>query len=337
MSTTFPDPIIKPFSNTGDNAPPPLGPISTAANQETGFPILESTPLNAGGIPVTREEFNGTFNFYTKQILALVMGCRFTFNQAVSDEQGGYPLGAVLYCASNNSLQRSLVNNNTANFITTPSYINDGVNWSAIVIDDLYCKNLEIRNQGEAVFYDATNTHAVTLVAPTSLAANTNYEFPATHPTVSGQSFTCTTAGVTSWAFGALGAISLPSSGYIGETIKSVVTGVSVTGVIQVIRSINIPPGIWSFSLQLQTSTFVATSASFEYGISGSPTTFTGAIGDNVGAILISTSGGSLAPSIANYTPGYVPSTTTFYLLLEGGLGAVGTSVDGRISAIRIG
>lgn len=178
MSTPFPDPIIKPFSNTGDNAPPPLGPISTAANQETGFPILESTPLNAGGIPVTREEFNGAFNFYTKQILALVSGCRFTFSQELSDEQNGYPMGAVLYCASDNSLQRSLINNNTANFITDPSYINDGENWTAVTIDNIWCENLAIKDQGELALLDNTNTYGITFKASNSMAASQDYILP---------------------------------------------------------------------------------------------------------------------------------------------------------------
>lgn len=157
MSTPYPDPIIKPFSNTGDNAAPPLGPISTAANQETGFPILESTPLNAGGIPVTREEFNGALNFYTKQILALASGWTPTFNQAVSDEQGGYPLGAILYDVASNSYQRSLIDNNTFNFITNASYLNDGIHWTCdIAINRVLIKQqhgydgliLEARNNG---------------------------------------------------------------------------------------------------------------------------------------------------------------------------------------------
>ncbi len=199
MSTPFPDPITKPFSNTGDNAAPPLGPIATAANQETGFPILESTPLNAGGIPVTREEFNGAFNFYTKQILALVSGARFTFDAALSTAQNGYPINAVLYCASNNSLQRSLVDNNTANFITTPSYINDGINWSAVVIDSIFCENLVVKNGGTLFIYDQNSLNAVTFMAPPLLVADTNYTLPTAYPTTSGEVLSSDTSGVTSW------------------------------------------------------------------------------------------------------------------------------------------
>lgn len=199
MSTPFPDPIIKPFSNTGDNAPPPLGPISTAANQETGFPILESTPLNAGGIPVTREEFNGALNFYTQQILALVSGARFTFNAALSTEQTGYPLGAVLYCASNNSLQRSLVNNNTANFITTPSYINDGINWSAVTIDDIYAKNITVKSHGALQLNNLADTFGVTIRSYPSMSANYDYAWPQNFPADFPNALTSGSSGGMDW------------------------------------------------------------------------------------------------------------------------------------------
>lgn len=202
MSTPFPDPIIKPFSNSGDNAPPPLGPIATAANQETGFPILESTPLNAGGIPVTREEFNGAFNFYTKQVLALVSGCMFTFNQALSDEQGGYPLNAILYSTVSKSFQRSLVASNTANFVTTPSYINDQINWTSIY--SFQQLNLEGNASvtGGANFFDPTTTRYVRLEAPTGIVTSRTYTLPINYPSAPGQALLSDDLGNTYWRFG---------------------------------------------------------------------------------------------------------------------------------------
>jgi hypothetical protein len=166
MSTPFPDPIIKPFSNTGDNAAPPLGPIATAANQETGFPILESTPLNVGGIPVTREEFNGAFNFYTKQILAVVSGAQFTFNQALSDEQNGYPANAILYDFQSGANQISLIPNNTFNFVTNRTYFNDGTHWrtkqtSATVLQ--YVQNTSVTVASPAAIYFSTLSYVLDL------------------------------------------------------------------------------------------------------------------------------------------------------------------------------
>lgn len=147
MTIIIPDPITKPYCNTGAKVTTPVGTSTTVANQETGFPPLQATPLNAGGIPVDIEQFNGVLNLYSQQIQALVSGAKFTFNQAVSDANGGYPLGIILYCESNNSYQKSLIANNTFNFVTTPSYIDDGINWKSIQsIHDLININLSTTN-----------------------------------------------------------------------------------------------------------------------------------------------------------------------------------------------
>jgi len=41
MSLTAPNPIIKPFCNTGTQVAPPVGADSLVANQETGFPLMQ--------------------------------------------------------------------------------------------------------------------------------------------------------------------------------------------------------------------------------------------------------------------------------------------------------
>jgi hypothetical protein len=68
-------------------------------------------------------------NFYTQQILALVSGGRFTFDQALSDEQNGYADQVVLYDYMTETDQVSLIANNTFNFVTNRAYFNDGVYW----------------------------------------------------------------------------------------------------------------------------------------------------------------------------------------------------------------
>lgn len=128
MSLTAPNPIIKPFCNTGTQVAPPVGADSLVANQETGFPDSQATPLPIG-TEVQQNEMNGVLRLYTSLLLWLNSGGQFTFNQAFSDANNGYALDNILWCASNSTFQRSLVANNTANFVTTPSYINDGINW----------------------------------------------------------------------------------------------------------------------------------------------------------------------------------------------------------------
>lgn len=129
MTITYPSPIVKPYCNSGASVPPPSGTNTTVANQEIGFPPLQATAFTAGGVPVNVQQMNGVLNFYSKQIQGLVSGWCPTFDAGVSAQNGGYPLGAILYCASNNSYQKSLISGNTANFLTNTAYINDGVNW----------------------------------------------------------------------------------------------------------------------------------------------------------------------------------------------------------------
>ena len=126
-------PIKRPFAYDRNDNTLPNYTASTpdkVANQQTGFPILQAEDLsNPDATPVKEEEMNGVLNYYTDQIYQLGKGGVYTFNPDLVAASGGYPLGAILWCDSNNTFQRSLVANNTANFIATPTYINDGVNW----------------------------------------------------------------------------------------------------------------------------------------------------------------------------------------------------------------
>ncbi|MEY3411463.1 MAG: hypothetical protein RIQ70_149 [Bacteroidota bacterium] len=140
MSTII-TPITMPFasgraSGTLPNVIPAIEPhssIDNVANQTTGFPVLQATSLSGGGIPVQEGEMNGVLNFYTNLLFQMGQGYQFTFDAALSSKITGYPAGAILWCASNKTYQLSLKNNNTADFVTTPSFINDGVNWQNLV------------------------------------------------------------------------------------------------------------------------------------------------------------------------------------------------------------
>ncbi len=130
-------PITNPFAyGRLDNVLPAQTPNfpDIVANQDTGFPVAQMEDLsNPNSTPVKEEEMNGVLNFYTNLILQQGLGGQYTFDANLSTSQGGYPLGAILYSVSDNTWQRSLTANNTANFVTTPSYLNDGVNWTSAV------------------------------------------------------------------------------------------------------------------------------------------------------------------------------------------------------------
>jgi hypothetical protein len=130
-SLELPQILYQPFAATGDkntilNSPSTEDP--QRANLQTGFPTITQIPIANGGIPPERMDFNGlgyllsSFYFFTQ------CGGIYTFNQDVSNAIGGYPLGAVLYYTDSDGTTykvRSLLENNTYNFVTTPSYIDD--------------------------------------------------------------------------------------------------------------------------------------------------------------------------------------------------------------------
>ena len=130
-SLDLPQILYQPFAATGDKNTILDSPSTTApqrANLQTGFPPITQIPIDNGGIPPERMDFNGlgyllsSFYFFTQ------CGGIYTFNRNVSNAIGGYPLGAVLYYTDSNGTTykvRSLLENNTFDFVTTPSYIDD--------------------------------------------------------------------------------------------------------------------------------------------------------------------------------------------------------------------
>ena len=141
--------LVKPFADNGDkNVIPEESTGTQQASLDEGFPAITSIPLSQGGIPPERKDFNGLGNMLSKQFFFLQNGGRFTFNPDVSNAIGGYPKGAVLQY---NNVEtgdfyqvRSLINNNTYNFVATPSYI-DGAKWEKLEVPTN-------RNIGEFVY-----------------------------------------------------------------------------------------------------------------------------------------------------------------------------------------
>lgn len=129
--------LLKPFADSGDkNTIPETATGTQQASLDEGFPPVTSLPLTQGGIPPERKDFNGLGNLLSKQYFYLQNGGRFTFNQDVSDAIGGYPQNATLWFKDEalgiSYPVISLINNNTYNFVTTPSYI-DGVKWKRVI------------------------------------------------------------------------------------------------------------------------------------------------------------------------------------------------------------
>ena len=173
-----PSAISYPFAENGDKNTIPVTNDGTtgAASQSLGFPSITSTAISSGGVPPSRKDFNGIFNLVTGQYFYLQNGGKFTFDQDVSDAIGGYPEGAILsYTDQDNHVYQvvSLVGNNTYNFVTTPSYIDD-VHWTKAYNDDLsnYMTLTGSNTNSATNTFSGINTFSGTVNAPTQMSSD---------------------------------------------------------------------------------------------------------------------------------------------------------------------
>ena len=121
------------FASAGDLTPiPDTDPTGKTANYNDGFAKLRALPLVSGGVPVKREEINTLFSFVTQNLLAINSGTAMTFDSEIAEYLGGYSKGDILFSQLEKAFQLSLKDNNLANFVKDPNYINDGINWISI-------------------------------------------------------------------------------------------------------------------------------------------------------------------------------------------------------------
>lgn len=81
----------------------PLG--SNQLSFESGFPVLTSTPLNAGGLPPDRLDFNAALNLLSTFIYYMQSGNQFAWNNQLDYNTGAFVLGsdnAVYFCIKAN-------------------------------------------------------------------------------------------------------------------------------------------------------------------------------------------------------------------------------------------
>ena len=133
-----PQVLEQPFAAQGDkNTIPNAATGTNKASLQEGFPPITGQPINQGGIPPERADFNGAMNLNSQFYFAFQNGWWPTFSQEVSDAIGGYPQGAVLWLFDMaNKVYTpllSLVGNNTYNFNTNKDYI--GQYWAKILPD----------------------------------------------------------------------------------------------------------------------------------------------------------------------------------------------------------
>lgn len=99
------------------------------ASQEEGFPHITMIPEDNGGEAPHGLDFNGFLKMLSSHVFNIQNGTPETFNSAVSSAIGGYPKNALLWLIDDNNsrLLKSTKDDNTDNFLTTPSVI--GTSW----------------------------------------------------------------------------------------------------------------------------------------------------------------------------------------------------------------
>lgn len=137
--------IPQPFASEGDKNTIPVSDEGTnAASWSLGFPPKTSLPYDEDGLPPDRYDLNGVINSTTNAQYNIQLGIQPTFDQNVSNAIGGYPKGSILMYddgEGNVIYVQSLKDNNTANFNTTPSYIDDDTNWATVIPTKAWVEN----------------------------------------------------------------------------------------------------------------------------------------------------------------------------------------------------
>lgn len=117
MSVSEPGKILTPWAASGlkNVIPPTANPVTGNAGYDQGFPAINMTAKEAGGIPPFGQDFNGIFFDITEILRYMQAGGQPTFSSAMSDAIGGYPNGATLLGDDGDTLYRNTVDGNTTN------------------------------------------------------------------------------------------------------------------------------------------------------------------------------------------------------------------------------
>ena len=119
-----PNIIKSPLCYNGDKrAIPQTTPAGTnQLSYESGFPLLTSTPIQAGGIPPDRLDFNAALNLLSTFIYYMQSGNQFAWNNQLDYNTGALVLGsdnAVYFCIKANGATSP---NTVQNPLSAPSY-----------------------------------------------------------------------------------------------------------------------------------------------------------------------------------------------------------------------
>lgn len=124
-----------PLAQNGDKQEIPLLQDSATPNRmsyDRGTPPICSEDPNEGGLPPRRADMNQVHYMLSNNFYELQKGRLYTFDPFMTQAPNtGYPNGAILWDYNTKQFLQSNKDNNTDNFITTPSVI--GVSWMPLL------------------------------------------------------------------------------------------------------------------------------------------------------------------------------------------------------------
>lgn len=147
------------IANSNANSIPVSATGTAYASQAEGFPHITMIPEDNGGEAPHGLDFNGFLKMLSSHVFNIQNGSPETFNPAVSTLIGGYPKNAQLWLIDDNNsrLLKSTKDDNTDNFLTTPSVI--GTSWvDAFPTKDYVDNNFVTLNTAQTITGSKTFT-----------------------------------------------------------------------------------------------------------------------------------------------------------------------------------
>ncbi|MGL4756289.1 MAG: hypothetical protein ACRCXB_28380 [Aeromonadaceae bacterium] len=241
MSVSEPSKILTPWATSGlkNTIPSAADPVTGKAGYDQGFPAINMTAKEAGGIPPLGQDFNGIFFDITQILQYMQAGGHPTYSSALSSAIGGYPLGAMLAKASGFGFWRNITANNTANPDSGGAgWVSDSpggyVNATTITASSTALSSTQV---GQAFLF-TTAASTVALPAASSVAAGGAYKLH----TSAGFTLSVTGGGAMQSGNASVTSLSVPA----GTEVLAVSTGAAwwVFGTGQTMSSLGLVGGI---------------------------------------------------------------------------------------------
>ncbi len=129
MSVPEPSKILTPWATSGlkNQIPQAANPVTGNAGYDQGFPAINMTAKEAGGIPPFGQDFNGILNDITSALQFFQAGGVPVYDQSFALAVGGYATGAMVLGSDGLTQYQNQVNGNTSNPNT------GGAGWLSVV------------------------------------------------------------------------------------------------------------------------------------------------------------------------------------------------------------